>query len=417
MAKEKVEILPHFLPLYSRITKRKEHQKRYKVYYGGRGGGKSWAVAKALLLVGANQKIRVLCAREIQNSIQDSVHKLLKDEIHRSKQLSNFYIVTKTSIFGINGTEFIFKGIAHDPMQIKSLEGIDICWVEEAQKVSKESWELLIPTIRKTGSEIWVTFNPHLKTDPTYQRFVVNKPPNAIVKKINWSDNPYIPQELLDEKDYIKDVDYNLYLHIWEGHCKTATDAQVFKDKFVVEDFNVYQISKETGQPLEMYFGLDWGFAQDPTAIVRCVVIGYDLYIDYEAGGVGMELDDTPRYIDKIPKAKQSIIRADSARPESISHIKKKGYKIVSVEKWGGSIEDGIEFMRTFRKIHIHRRCKNTAEEFSLYSYKVDKVTGEILPKIVDKYNHYIDAIRYALAPLIKQKESVRVVQKPKIVR
>lgn len=416
--RENFEILEHYEELYWKIDNYTKHKSRYKIFYGGRGGGKSWGVSQALLIVGSKVKTRILCAREVQNSIQDSVHKLLKDTINSSKYLSQFYIVTNTSIVGKNGTEFIFKGISADPMQIKSLEGIDICWVEEAQKVSSESWDILIPTIRKKGSEIWMTFNPNLKTDSTYKRFILNTPPNSIVKKINWQDNPYFPKELEDEKNYLKEVDYDLYLHIWEGFCKTASDAQIFRNKFVVEDFSINQIAKENNisEPV-FYFGLDWGFSQDPTAVVRCCVIDCDFYIDYEAGGTQIELDDTYKLIDKIPKAKENKIRADSTRPESISFIKRQGYKIVAVEKWGGSVEDGIEFMRTFRKIHIHTRCKEVANEFVNYSYKIDRVTGDILPIIIDKHNHYIDSLRYALSPLIKQKTSIRQIQKPSIVR
>lgn len=416
--REKIEIQPQYEELYWRIDNYEPHKSRYKVFYGGRGGGKSWGIAEALLIVGSKVKTRVLCAREVQNSIADSVHKLLKDKIESSKYLQQFYVVTNTSIVGINGTEFIFKGISADPMQIKSLEGIDICWVEEAQKVSEESWEILIPTIRKSNSEIWVSFNPNLETDSTYKRFITNTPPNALVRKVNWQDNPYFPNELAEEKDYIKDVDYDLYLHIWEGHCKTASDAQIFRNKFVIEDFKINQVAREhdIDNPV-FYFGLDWGFSQDPTAVLRCSIIGYDLYIDYEAGGKQIELDHTHRLIDRIPQSKKNTIRADSARPESISFVKRQGYKIVGVEKWAGSVEDGIEFIRTFKKIHIHSRCKEVANEFVKYSYKIDRVTGDVLPIVVDAHNHYIDALRYALAPMIKQKVSVRVIQKPSIVR
>jgi len=148
--------------------------------------------------------------------------------------------------------------------------------------------------------------------------------------------------------------------------------------------------------------------------VVRCAIIGYDLYIDYEVGGTQIELDYTHKLIDKIPQAKNNTIRADSARPESISFVRRQGYKIVPVDKWSGSVEDGIEFMRTFKKIHIHTRCKETINEFVKYSYKVDKVTGEVLPQVVDKYNHYIDAIRYALSKLIKRKQNIMVIKKPK---
>jgi phage terminase large subunit len=292
----------------------------------------------------------------------------------------------------------LFLGLKHDPNQIKSLEGIDICWIEEAQKITFESYELLIPTIRKKDSEIWISFNPILDTDPTYQQFVVqNKRNNCQLVKVNYSDNPYFTDELRDELEYMKENDYDEYLHVWEGGCRTSTDAQIFRHKFTVMDFDA---------PSEavFYYGLDWGFSQDPTVILRCFIFDNCLYIDYEAGGRQVELDNTHKLIDVIPMAKQHIIRADSARPESISFVKRQGYRIESVHKWGGSIEDGIEFIRSFKQVYIHSRCLNTAEEFVKYSYKVDRLTEDILPTIVDSNNHYIDALRYALQPMIKRK-------------
>jgi len=369
---------------------------RYKVYYGGRGGGKSWGFALALLIKGGQKKTRVLCTREIQGSIKDSVHKLLCTCIENYK-LEAFYRITRDAIYGKNGTEFIFHGLKHDPLQIKSLEGVDICWVEEAQKISHDSWEILTPTIRKEGSEFWIAFNPNLETDPTYQRFIVNERPEQLTVKVNYNDNPFFSDELRTELEYQKELDYQDYLHIWEGECKQASDAQIFKGKFVIEDFDT---------PLDMtfYHGLDWGFSQDPTAVIRCFIIGNDLYIDHEAGGKQIELDNTYKLIDTIPNAKQYTIRADSARPESISFVRRQGYRIESVHKWSGSVEDGIEHIRSFEKVHIHTRCMETANEFVRYSYKVDRLTEDILPTIVDKDNHYIDALRYALQPMIKRK-------------
>ena len=176
---------------------------RYKVLYGGRGGAKSWGIARALLIQGAAKPLRVLCAREIQKSIGDSVHKLLSDQI-KALGLAGFYEVQKTVIRGRNGTEFTFHGLKHNVTNIKSAEGADVCWVEEAQTVSKSSWATLIPTIRKPGSEIWVSFNPELEDDETYQRFVANPPTGAVVVKVNWSDNPWFPDVLRQEKDDLK---------------------------------------------------------------------------------------------------------------------------------------------------------------------------------------------------------------------
>jgi phage terminase large subunit len=195
--------------------------KRIKCYFGGRGAAKSWSFALSLLIVGGKKKTRVLCTREIQGSIRDSVHKLLTTCID-NHNLHNFYRITRDAIYGKNGTEFIFHGLKHDPLQIKSLEGVDICWVEEAQKISNESWDVLIPTIRKKGSEIWMSFNPNLETDPTYQRFVVNQRNDQLTVKVNYNDNPFFSDELRVEMEYQKELDYDDYLHIWEGDCKHA---------------------------------------------------------------------------------------------------------------------------------------------------------------------------------------------------
>lgn len=203
---------------------------RYKVYWGGRGGAKSWAFAQALLLQGAEKPLRILCTRENQNSIQDSVHKLLCDTYERVG-LGWFYEHTKTEIRGKNGTHIVFMGIRHDPQKIKSMEGIDRCWVEEADKVSDASWRFLIPTIRKAGSEIWVSFNPGLKTDATYQRFIIHPPPNALVKKVGHQDNPWFPQELRDEMEHDKRIDYDEYMHIWEGELKEYADGAIYGEQ------------------------------------------------------------------------------------------------------------------------------------------------------------------------------------------
>lgn len=203
------------------------HAYRYKVLYGGRGGAKSFGVADTLLVLGMQKKLRVLCARELQVSINDSVHKLLSDEIARYG-LSSFYMVQQATIKGANGTEFLFKGLRHNANEIKSTEGVDICWVEEAQKVSDNSWELLIPTIRKDGSEIWMTFNPSRPDDATYKRFVVSPPEGSLVRKVSWRDNPFFPDVLDKERLHLMKTDKEAYDHIWEGEFDTRFFGGVY---------------------------------------------------------------------------------------------------------------------------------------------------------------------------------------------
>jgi len=368
---------------------------RYKVFYGGRGGAKSWSFAKALVIKSYEQPLRILCTREYQNSIADSVHRLISDQI-TALGLSPWFNITKASITSAAGSQFIFKGLQRSIQEIKSTEGIDIAWVEEAQAISEDSWEILIPTVRKDGSEIWISFNPDEETDPTYQRFVKNTPPDTIIQKVNWDDNPYFPEVLNRERLYMLKVDPEGYQHVWEGFCRQVTDAIILKGHYEVRTFD------PPPEGTRLYYGADWGFSQDPTVLVRCWIQDNYLYVDYETYGVGIELDDIPERFETVPGAKQWPIKADSSRPETISHVRRRGFKISGAKKWSGSVEDGIAILKGFRKIIVHERCKHTAEECRLYSYKVDKQTNEILPTILDKNNHCIDAIRYALVDIIR---------------
>lgn len=670
---------------------------RYKVAFGGRGAAKSYAFADACLIKALQDRIRILCARQLQTSIKDSVHKLLCDRISKLG-LTDFFVVTRESIKCNNGSEFIFKGIQNNVMEIKSMEGISICWVEEAQSVSEESWEILIPTIRKEGSEIWVSFNPDREEDSTYQRFVVKPPKDCKSVLINYMDNPWFPEVLRREMEYDKEVDYGKYEHVWLGKTVINTEAQVYHDKFEVKEF-------ETPEGVEFFYGADWGFAClvgntvimtdkgnkkikdikvgdmvltkdgykkvlftknkgkktvfdinfgyktsiiatddhriftsngwkcikdlkeseeicviklnlmaklirgiqtantriisilrrkkkeniikksyigkygrklmekflkgaiyttlteihliikskilyalrkvntrrftikinleacqkklpvemdtqkktglkeeknlwkqlkkgvvfvknaaknlllrmftknivvqsvestqtqekvkknifvkfvekylkphliplekpvlknvhinlverkeqeevyditveggeffangilvhncDPTAITRCFIQDQCLYIDYEAGGVGIEFEELPALFDSIPDVRKWEIRADCARPETISYVKRQGFNIVACPKWKGSVEDGVEYIRNFRRIYVHPRCPRTYNEFKFYSYKTDKNTGQVLPIILDKDNHYMDSLRYGLNPYIQKNVSI----------
>lgn len=374
--------------------------KRYKVLYGGRGAGKSWACARVLLARGFAKRIRILCAREIQRSISDSVHKLLTEQID-AMGLTGFYDITRDTIRGQNGTEFIFKGLRTNPQEIKSMEGVDICWVEEAQAVSADSWDVLIPTIRKPGSEVWITFNPLDESDPTFQRFVINPPDDAAVRKVNYNENPYFPEVLRKEMEWLKKRDYESYLHIWEGEVRKLSNALVFAGRFKVEDF-------DTPSGVRFYHGADWGFAEDPTTLIRCFVDNGTLFIDQEAWGVGVEIDQTGALFDTIDTARRWPIKADCARPETISYMRRHGFNVTGAKKWQGSIEDGIEYIKTY-DIVVHPRCRHTIDELNRYSYKVDKQTGDVLPIIVDKYNHCLDSLRYALDGLIKGRGAMHI--------
>ena len=387
-----------FAPLFTPLG---EH--RYRVYYGGRGSAKSWQFARALLVHGLTKPIRVLCAREYQASIRDSVHRVLADQI-ALLDLSGFYTVQESAILGANGTEFLFKGLRRDIAQIKSTEGIDVCWVEEAEAVSDNSWRTLVPTIRKPDSEIWVSFNPALESDPTYQRFVVRPPERSVCRKVSYVDNPWFPDVLREEQEALRRSDPEAHAHIWGGEPWSRADAQVLSGKWRVEDFTP---EPSWGTPL---YGADWGFAVDPTILMRVWVYDRRLYVEYESGGPQMDMDATVRAFDVVPDSRSYVIRADSARPETISEIKKRGFRIQAADKWAGSVEDGIQHIRSYDEIILHPRCPRTIQEARLWRYKTDPRTDDVIPALVDANNHCWDAIRYALSPLIKKGPSVFVV-------
>ncbi len=388
---------------------------RYKVAHGGRGSAKSWTIARILLLKASRAPLRILCAREIQDSIKDSVHKLLSDQIDMLELEG--YTITDKAIRHTSGSEFLFKGLFSNLSKIKSFEGVDICWIEEAESISAKSWEILDPTIRKPGSEMWISFNPRYEDDIIYKTFVYDeednpKPDNACVVQVNWQDNIHFPLELEKQKDHMYKVDPDLADHIWGGEIKRNTAEQVMANKWVVEDF-------KTPIDEQLYYGADWGFSQDPNTVNRCFVGSHEtwgsncLYLDYEANDrpygidntVGTNLNDLHKVWEKIPLIRKHEVYADCARPETISLMKRDyNFDVSGASKWPGSVEDGVEFLRGFDKIIIHPRCENTKHEFKNYKYKVDLKTGEITKKILDKYNHHMDAIRYAIGKMIRKR-------------
>ena len=368
---------------------------RYRVAYSGRGAAKSWSFARALILRALVEPVRILCAREFQGSIAESVHKLLSTQIAELR-LDPWFTVQRDSITSFRGAEFLFTGLHANISRIKSTERVGIAFVEEAETVSDDSWTVLIPTVRIPGSEVWCSFNPDAETDPTYRRFVTSPPPDALVEFVNWRDNPWLPPELDAERRYLESVDADAAAWIWEGRCRSASSAQVFAGKYAIEEF-------EPGDWDGPYLGADWGFAADPSVLVKCWIHDRRLYVEHEAHGVGVDIDATPALFDRVPDARRHTVRADSARPETISYMQRNGYpNVTAVTKWSGSVEDGIAFMRSFEKIIVHPRCEHVIEEMRLYSYKRDRLTGDIKPEPLDAFNHTIDAIRYALAPLIR---------------
>jgi phage terminase large subunit len=381
---------------------------RYKILHGGRGSAKSWSAARALTAFAYSQPERILCVREFQNSIADSVHRLIADQIFIIG-VQDYFTITQSSIFcNINGSEFLFKGLRHNANEIKSTEGITKCWVEEAQRTSKESWDFLIPTIRTPKSEIWATFNLEDDDSATSTLFLKRDPPNSFVRKVTWRDNPHFPETLDIERRYMQRVDPDAYDHVWEGFARRVSDAQVFGKRVEIATF--------TAPPgARLLFGSDFGFANDPTTLIRSFIKDDSLFIEYEAFGYGVEIDDTPALYETVPDARKWPIKADNARPETISYLMRQGFRISAAEKWKGSVEDGIAHLKGFKKIVIHERCKRMQQEARLYSYKVDQrqLDGDgqpvVLPQIVDAHNHGWDAVRYSLDGYIQHRGGMGV--------
>lgn len=340
---------------------------------------------------GAVKPIRILCTREFQNSIKQSFYAEVVNAINSEPWLQSVYDVGRDYIrHKTNGTEYLFAGLRHNIESIKSMAQIDLCIVEEAEQVPHESWQALIPTIRAKGSEIIVIYNPKRRDSWVARQFDGEKlPPRTAIVTVNHDGNPWFGQELEEQRLHdMETLDPALYRHIWEGAYYERSNAQVFSGRYEVAEFVP---ARSWDGP---YYGLDFGFAQDETAAVKVWVANDNLYIENELYEKRLELDDTVGALTSIMHGIENhVVRADSARPESISYLKRHGIKKIEACKKGkGSVEDGIEFIKSFKKIIIHPQCKNAINEFDLYSYKTDRLSGDILPQLVDANNHVIDA-------------------------
>ncbi|MDT8321517.1 MAG: phage terminase large subunit [Xanthomonadales bacterium] len=395
----RIELPPKLVPVFA--SKRGSLQ--YRGAYGGRGSGKSFSFAKMAAIWGYAEPLRVLCTREYQVSIKESFHAELKAAIASEPWLDSFYDVGVDYLRGPNGTEFLFRGLRHNISNIKSLAKIDLTIVEEAEDVPEHSWLALEPTVlRESGAEMWVIWNPRDEGSPVDQRFRQSPPDKSVIVELHHQDNPWFPAGLdeLRRREQQR-LDPNTYAHIWDGAYLLNSDAQVLAGKWRTAEF---EPGKDWKGP---YHGLDFGFSQDPTTANRVWIHNESLYVEYEAHGVGMEIDDTARVLkSSIPGIENYEVLADNARPESISYLKRNGLpRCTAVKKWPGSVEDGITHLRGYREIVIHPRCVHTAKEARLYSYKIDSKSGQVLSQVVDAHNHHIDDIRYALQPVIRRRE------------
>ena len=364
---------------------------RYKAFYGGRGSGKSHSMATALVLMAAQKPLRILAAREIQRSIRDSSKRLLDDRI-AALGLKGRYRSTMEAIRGRNGSLFLFAGLRSNPESIKSMEGIDIAWVEEAASVSQLSLDILIPTIRKPGSELWFSWNPRHPSDPVDAMFRDGPPrPDAILRCVSFNDNPWFPAVLEAERLWDRGRDPDKYAHVWEGAYQQHAETRVFHN-WRIDSLDVPDGTRP-------YFGADWGFAVDPTVLVRCFLMGRQLYVDREVYRIGCPIDEIGALFNTIDGplgAGAWPITADSARPELIDAMRRQGFRIKPARKGKGSVEEGVAFLQAL-DIVVHPSCRHAIDELTLYSYKVDALTGDILPVLDDRHNHVIDALRYAL--------------------
>ena len=362
---------------------------RYKGAWGGRGSGKSHFFAEMAVARSIGGRVDIVCVREVQRSLNQSVKKLLELKIEEMGQ-SDMFDVRHDEIRSALGGRIIFQGMQnHTADTIKSLEGYDVAWVEEAQSLSQRSLDLLRPTIRKPGSELWFTWNPNEDTDPVDALLRgPTPPPDSVVRPVNFMDNPWFPDVLRAEMEYDLRRDPDKWAHVWKGEYVRNSEARVFKN-WRVEEFDV---------PPDAVIrqGADWGFASDPSVLVQCYIIGRTLYIPQEAYMVGCEINNLPDLFLTVPGAEKWFITADSARPETISYMKNHGFpKIGKAVKGAKSLEEGVEWLKSF-DIVVHPRCRHTIDELTLYSYKVDGLTDKVLPLLDDKDNHVIDALRYA---------------------
>ncbi len=373
---------------------------RYKVLYGGRGSGKSHSIAKVLLMLGVEYRLRILCTREVQKSIKDSVHKLLKDQIQELK-LGGEYQVLDTEIRGRNGTEFLFTGLAdHTAESIKSFEGCDICWVEEARSVSKNSWDILIPTIRKDDSEIWISFNPELDTDETYVRFVVNPPPNTHVEFMNLTDNPWFPKVLEDERLHCQIVDPDSYPTIWEGKCRAAVIGAIYAKQveLAVKEGRITRVPYNPLLKVHTIWDLGWNDSmfislvqrnRSELAVIETIEDSHRKMDDYVAE---LQKKNLNWGYDWLPhdgfhkeyrtgKSAEDILKAFGRKPKPIPNI---------------GLEDGIKIARNAfgQMVFDKEKAARLVECLKRYKRHIPK-HGEPSSPVHDEYSHGADNFRY----------------------
>lgn len=386
-----------------------QSRKMYQVLYGGRSSAKTrTAIAKLLIRATEKPNQTILCTREFQSSIATSTYAELKQIIY-DENLESLFDIKHDRIMCSNGTQFIFKGLARDIAQIKSIPNIDVCLVEEAGTITRALWDVLDPTLRKQGCELIILFNPIEKQAATYQMWLDEPMDDEDILRIeiNYNENPYNSPTILKKIERMKEHDYARYEHIYLGKVLDISEDVIFKGRFKIMEMPLEiegNVFKYKGQELGALHGLDFGFSVDPAAMIKFFFLDENtIYIYKEIYKTGLlprnENDKDNNYYDRIKEefGKDSLYAqwfADCSRPDTIAQLRLDGLNVEGAPKPKGSIESGIEYLQA-KTIIINPSCANMIFEAYNYKYKRDKNSGTILTDIIDKHNHLWDALRY----------------------
>lgn len=410
MTESRIQIIPKMIPMFTVPY----GEVNFRVSHGGRSSGKTKTKAKmmaltALSLAAEGKSGLALCGREFMVSLTDSSLAEIKGAIASEPELlapwfdvGEKYVRTK----GLPGrVDFAFVGLRHNIDSLKSMANVLITWLDEAENISQTAYDKLLPTVMRSGGEVWISYNPESPESPTHKLFRANPDPKTLIVEVNWRDNPWFDDKMEELRQKYLANSPETYHHIWEGDFLTLTEAQVFSGKYEVKEFDI----EGKGTP---YYGLDFGFSQDPMSCVQIHKVGQTLYWRKEAVKIGLDMHLQGGFIkDRMSEqiAKYDVI-ADSARPENISYLSKpisqtggsfQLPRIRAAKKGKGSVQDGVDFIKSHHNV-IHPDCVEVHKEFKLYSYKVDKQSGSVLPVLTDANNHCIDAGRYALEPVMR---------------
>lgn len=362
---------------------------RHKAIHGGRGSAKSWSVATYLGIVASKGQKRIVCARQFQNSIRDSSKELVEKRINALGLLPQFTVTERYITHNATKSQFLFVGLERNVESIRSLEGADIVWIEEARTISAKSMEILLPTVRAAGSEFIWTWNPVDPQDPVDVYFRKGKPPpRSIVTAVTWRDNPFFEHtEMPQEMAVLKRGNPARYRHVWEGEYDVSYDTKVFTNVRVGRP----QVPSDNAP----YYGMDFGFGSDPSFVVKVHLLPErKIYIAREASA-RVTMDQLPHLIRSVTDGAEALIKADSSQPGTIEFLSSRGFHIVPAKKGPGSVRSGILFLQGY-EIIIDPECTAMRDEAHLYSWMTDKLTNKVLPIPVDAHNHGWDSVRYA---------------------